>query len=73
MNQSESIRRVIERLENHFRNVTVSTAARADSIARVGETFSHLPDELYRFFETCDGISVAVEDDVRGMLFSISE
>jgi len=73
MNQSERIRRVIERLENHFRKVTINAPAPADSAARVGEKFSHAPDELLHFLEICDGISVSVEDDVRGVLFSISE
>ena len=73
MSQSDRIRSVIERLQNHFDRVTVNAAAPADSITRVGETFSQAPDELLRFFETCDGISVSVEDDVRGILFSISE
>ena len=73
MNQSDRIRRVIQRLEDHFGKVAVNSAAPADSIARVTESFSNVPDELLRFFEICDGISVAVEDDVRGILFSISE
>ena len=73
MNQSDRIRRVIQRLEDHFGKVAVNSAAPADSIARVTESFSNVPDELLRFFEICDGISVAVEDDVLGILFSISE
>jgi hypothetical protein len=73
MIQSDRIRCVIERLENHFHKVTVNAAAPADSIARVNGTFSQAPDELLRFFEICDGISVSVEDDVRAILFSISD
>ena len=73
MNQLDRIRGVIERLQNHFRKVTVNAAAPTDSIARVSESFSQSPNELLRFFEICDGISVSVENDVRGILFSISE
>lgn len=73
MSQSDRIRSVIERLENHFHKVTINAAAAAESVARVSESFSQTPGELLRFFEICDGISVSIEDDVRGILFSISQ